>query len=461
MLLVDQVWQATRHLPGADPLSWMHSQGVETWSKQREIVDAVVKPFSRVLVPSANGTGKTHIASWLAAWFAQRWRGTDSRVVIIGSSWDQLRDGTHAHISNMNLGEFAETQSERHIKIDGRRAIVWRSPPKGWTPGRRRKLLQGLHARRMLVIIEEANEIPPSLWAEATVAIVTGGDSHILGILNPTDPGTPAHQSCSPGSGWTVIPISMYDTPNLTGEDVSPELRAVLPTQKTIDDAKKDLTPAEYSARVLGKWPESSEFALIDAEWIKQAQEREARGKGYRWWTMDPGSGGDPNTVYEHCKDLSFKIDIGRELAFSKDRELVGSNIAQMMRAQDVRAITVDTFGVGADHALAIQQECASLRVTSINSGDKQKLRGKDRKRYVNPRSKWGWSLRKDLSRNRLTIPRDNALELQLKELRQKAHPGGLLGLEPKEEMSNRLGRSPDDLDCILMRYHRAEPFYV
>ena len=117
----------------------------------------------------------------------------------------------------MELGPGVEDLRERYLRIDGKRAIVWRSPPKGWSAARPRKLLQGLHRRRMLVIIEEANEIPPSLWTEATTAVVSGGVSHVLAILNPTDTGTPAHQATESGA-WTVVPIGVDDTPNFTGE---------------------------------------------------------------------------------------------------------------------------------------------------------------------------------------------------------------------------------------------------
>ena len=130
-----------------------------------------------MLVPSCNGAGKTHIAALIAAWFALRYRRENARVVIIGPSWDQLRDGTHAIIGGLELGAGVSPLRERHLTVDGRRAIVWRSPPKGWSASRPRKLLQGLHASRMLVILEEGNEIPPPLWQEATAAIVSGGIS--------------------------------------------------------------------------------------------------------------------------------------------------------------------------------------------------------------------------------------------------------------------------------------------
>ena len=146
-----------------DPVAWCDSRGAPLWSKQIQIARAVEQPGARVIVPSCNGSGKTHLAADLAAHFALRWRHEDAMVVIIGSSWDQLRDGTHALIGAMDLGS-RRGRAARAVSSHRRQARDRvAQPTEGLVSAARpRKLLQGLHRRRMLVIIEEANEIPPS-----------------------------------------------------------------------------------------------------------------------------------------------------------------------------------------------------------------------------------------------------------------------------------------------------------
>ena len=447
-----------------DPVAWCEGRGAPLWSKQIQIARAVEQPGARVIVPSCNGSGKTHLAADLAAHFALRWRHEDAMVVIIGSSWDQLRDGTHALIGAMELGSGVEELRERYLRIDGKRAIVWRSPPKGWSAARPRKLLQGLHRRRMLVIIEEANEIPPSLWTEATTAVVSGGVSHVLAILNPTDTGTPAHQATESGA-WVVVPIGVDDTPNFTGEAVSAAARNALPTRAWAEEQQRALTPGEYRARVLGEWPERSEYALIETEWIDTAMARdapkeEANGNAYRvGWCFDPGSGGDPNTVVERKGSVVRRVDLPRDVRFSSDREAVSRDIALVMEQRSIDRITVDTFGVGADHAVHLA--ALGKRVTSINSGDRQKLTAAQAKIYDNPRAVWAWSLRKLMQEGAITLPNDRDVRRQLIELRQKPHAGGKLALEPKADMAARLGRSPDDLDAILLSCHDPDATVV
>ena len=77
----------------------------------------------------------------------------------------------------------------------------------------------GQHAPLMLVVLDEAGGIPGPLWAAAK-SLITGRNNWILAIGNPDDPTSEFEKICPPGSGWNVITISTFDTPNFTGEDV-------------------------------------------------------------------------------------------------------------------------------------------------------------------------------------------------------------------------------------------------
>ena len=114
----------------ADPLGWFEQQQWPIWSLQRDITREIAKDGSRVLVPSCNGAGKTHIAALIAAWFALRYR-ENARVVIIGPSWDQLRDGTHAIIGGLELGAGVSPLRERHLTVDGTASDCLALPAEG------------------------------------------------------------------------------------------------------------------------------------------------------------------------------------------------------------------------------------------------------------------------------------------------------------------------------------------
>ena len=246
----------------------------------------------------------------------------------------------------------------------------------------------------MLVIIEEANEIPPSLWTEATTAVVSGGVSHVLAILNPTDTGTPAHQATESGA-WVVVPIGVDDTPNFTGEVVSAAARNALPTRAWAEEQQRALTPGEYRARVLGEWPERSEYALIEPEWIDTAMAREAPKEDQNG---NDGGASTQAAVETQAQSWSVKVQLsdGSTFLVTSDSAATASRLAihcNRYGMLEVDSITVDTFGVGADHAVHLA--ALGKRVTSINSGDRQKLTAAQAKIYDNPRAVWAWSLRK------------------------------------------------------------------
>ena len=78
---------------------------------------------------------------------------------------------------------------------------------------------QGIHARYVLVIIDEAGGVPKSIF-DAVDALATNIDARVVAVGNPDDPSSHFATICKPGSGWAVKKISAFDTPAYTGEEV-------------------------------------------------------------------------------------------------------------------------------------------------------------------------------------------------------------------------------------------------
>lgn len=434
-----------------DPIAWIESRGGHVWSKQREICAALAKPRARVVVPSSNGTGKTHLAAQLAIHFARKYQNENARVVVVGPSWDQLDEGTlhHARISDAISPPGSLGISRGVFTINDRSMIVWRSPPKGQTA---RNILQGLHSEKMLVILEESSEIGFRLWNEATIALTSGGDARILSIGNPLDTGTPFHAACEPKSGWHCIPIGTWDTPNFTGEKVPEELENTLPTKEWVNESKLTLSKAEYRARVEGKFPEKSEWALIEPEWVARAMSdtRKPRKNAPAIVSVDPGSGGDPTVTCETKDDVLRFVPMGL-LERSRDRAAVAEFIGAVAKRLKSPAIVVDSFGVGGDFGPPLARAAPRARVLMLNTGDRQKLKRYQAREYQDPRAVIGWRFAERLQDGSLVLPEDREFARQILELRQEPTINGLRKLEPKADMKIRLGRSPDLLDAALL----------
>ena len=90
----------------------------------------------------------------------------------------------------------------------GNELVAYGRKPADYDPA----AFQGIHARYVLVIIDEAGGVPKSIF-DAVDALATNIDARVVAVGNPDDPGSHFAAICKPGSGWHVETISAFDTP--------------------------------------------------------------------------------------------------------------------------------------------------------------------------------------------------------------------------------------------------------
>lgn len=442
----------------ADPVEWLRARlRVVCWSKQREII-AALEPGARVVVQSCNGSGKTYLAAALALHHTVRHALTDSGTVIVGPSWGQLVDGSLRHVAMLAAaaGLDGEVVSKK-FRLGGTARILWRSPPSGQS----RNLLQGVHfADHTLVILEEASEIGYELWAEATGAITSGGRScSILAIGNPLGSGTPYWDACQGGSGWRRVQIAAKDCPDFTGEAVPAAVLEALPRRAWAEQQQEMMTPAQYRSRVEGEFPDESEHALIQPEWIPRTFARPPvawEGKEI-WWSLDPARGGDGSALWERQGDRIRPAGLPAQLRSSSSPDRVCTWIAQRAHARGVKRVVVDNFGAGADFAQHLAGR--GLNVWGINSGrDRSYMTSREKREFSTPASVWCFLLREMMRSDTVSIEPVPRLDEALRNLRSV--PDARMKAPDKDHLISALGGSPDDLDAILglMWYGRVGP---
>jgi hypothetical protein len=134
---------------------------------------------------------------------------------------------------------------------------------------------QGIHAKYVLVLLDEAVGIPKSLF-DAVDALATNVNARVAAVANPDDPSSHFAQVCKPGSGWVVKRISAFDTPAYTGEKVPEDLLPLLVSPEWVEERKVrwGVTSPIYQSKVLGEFPDLSDDTLILPKWIEAAQKR-------------------------------------------------------------------------------------------------------------------------------------------------------------------------------------------
>lgn len=444
------------------------------WSKQREICQSV-RDNRRTAVKSCHDVGKSYIASRIAGWFGSCNDPGEAFVVTLAPTFHQVkailwRELKKAH----DAGSLPGTMNLTEWKI-GQELIAFGRSPADTDP----TAIQGIHAPRVLVIGDEACGLSKEIL-DAADSLIANEDSRILLIGNPDDPSSEFATICKPGSGWNVIRINAFDSPNFTGEEVPDRLRPLLISRTWVEEKgrKWGVDSPLYIAKVLGEFPEQANDALIPISAVNAATARftEAmanntpapRGDGRHDLGVDVARQGDDATVIYRaegwratCEHRHHKRDL---------MELVGE-IIRCCRRKKPKRIKIDDTGMGGgvtDRLRQIQNSqdprdnearvaIEGVMIVPINVGESPRGQIAD-ERFVNLRAELGWNMRVLLTEKPIELEPSDDLESQVVQIKYTV-PNGEIQIEKKADMKKRTkGKSPDDWDALVLAF--AEPSF-
>ena len=157
-------------------------------------------------------THNSYLAARTAAWWLSTHPPGSAFVVTSAPTFHQVRailwrEIIRAHKKGKLVGRTNQTE----WLIDDELVAFGRKPADYDDDA-----FQGIHARYVLVILDEACGIPASLWVGAST-ITTNEYSRILAIGNPDSPNSEFKRKVE-SNLWNVIHIDGYNTPNFTTE---------------------------------------------------------------------------------------------------------------------------------------------------------------------------------------------------------------------------------------------------
>ena len=442
--------QAAR--PIGDPVAWVAERlGEHLWTKQAEIARSVAA-HRRTAVQSCHGAGKSYTAARIAAWWLDTHAPGDAFVVSTAPTYSQVRailwrEIHRAHVKGHLPGHV--NQSEWWI---GGEIVGFGRKPSDYDPD----AFQGIHARAVLVLIDEACGVPKSLW-DAASTLVTNEDSRILAIGNPDDPSSFFAQVCRVDSGWSVLRIAASDTPNFSGEDVPPEIKPLLISPLWVEERRIEWGADSplYVAKVTGEFPAFASDAVVPYSWAKQCQTLDAPlpDDGSVALGIDVGAGGDQSVIRERRGNTA-----GRQWSdHSADPEILVNLAMLALRETGASSINIDTIGVGYGVAGHLRDQCREagleVDVVSINVAE----RAQDPTRFINLRAELWWEVGRELSKDEAwdLAAVDDGVISQLVAPKYSVARGGRIQVEAKDDVRRRIGRSPDDADALLLAFYR------
>ena len=463
------------------------------WSIQREIMQSV-HDHRRTSVPSCHAAGKSFVASCIVAWWIATHAPGDAFVVTTAPTMTQVRSVLWRYINRVHSGGHLPGRTNLAQWYIGTELVAIGRKPADTNPA----AFQGLHARYLLVIIDEADGVHPDIYG-ALQTLTTNETSRILAIGNPDMASGRFFDANLPGSDWNTIRISAFDTPNFNGhpertrpdEDVPAEVRENLVDPTWVAEVVADPHYGEdsnyYRSKVRAIAPEDSPSAVIPLSALRLCMPHaDPADRLIRWdpKTLELILETDANRTALELGPIEIGLDVGAGGDMTVARERRGGVLGRVLRIKDedtmkqlpkivsfirltgATVVKVDNIGIGKglyDRLRQLKTEKAiDARIVGVNVGRPGRKSTARRPGFPKLRDQIWWEVGRA---NTLDGEWDLSALLDeewiLPELYQPTYEemiNGQTKIESKDDMKKRLGHSPDDADAILLAYIESRP---
>jgi hypothetical protein len=450
----------------ADPAGWVRKRLQQhPWSKQVEVLESV-RDNRRTVVHSSHAVGKSRVAAWVAAWWIECHPAGTAFVVSTAPSWSQVRTILWRYINEVHRkGGLRGRLNQTEWWLGDEQVGYGRKPPDSDEAG-----FQGVHAKFVLVLVDEAGGIPGRLW-RAILALLTTRECRVLAIGNPDYEGSEFSKRCQPGSGWNVIHIDGLGTPNFTDEPCPPD--APLIDQSFVDDVIADygLDSPQYLITVRGLFPKDRSDGVVPWSWASRCRLAECPAPVGALRVpvelgVDVGGGGDLTVIRERRGGV-----VGRRWwVNTQDSEEIVARVLAAVDVSGATAVKVDFggigFGVSGSLKAHLERRGSVVVVHEVVFG----ATPKDPERFENVRAEMYWEARLALRDERWWLGGtvgdvtgkpfegealvDDRTVADVTEPRWFENRRGRIQVEPKDDIRKRLGRSPDDGDALVLAFY-------
>ena len=407
----------------------------------------------RIALKANKGPGKTAGLAWCILNFMACYgeRGEHPKGAATGITKDNLKDNLWPELAKwMGKSEFFQT------------AFVWTSTriyakdhPKTWffsmrtwsksaDPQAQADTLAGLHAKFILFVIDESGGVPKAIMATAEAGLANEhvGWAKILQAGNPTHLEGPLYDACtSERAMWTVIEI--------TGDPDDPERSPRISKEWAREQIQKYGRDNPWVlVNVFGQFPPSSLNTLIGPDEVNVAMRRWGHLKKAEFAHMQKRLG----------------VDVAR---FGDDRTVICPRQGQMTH-KFIILRRADTVAIAARILLACSRWDSELELIDDTGhwghGVYDNLRAAGRAplaiqfhapaldpRYKNRRAEM-WLTMVEWIKKGGCLPFVPELIAELT-VPTYTFSGGQFLLEDKDQIKERLGRSPDLADALALTF--------
>lgn len=471
--LQKRVWQE-------EPDKWVQERlGEVLWSKQREVLRSVCQN-RRTIVRSCHEVGKSWLAGRIASWWLDVWEPGTAFVVTTAPTGPQIkailwREIGRAHTKGKLAGRV--NQTEWYLSVGGKEEIVaFGRKPDDYDPA----AFQGIHARRVLVIVDEANGVRGPLH-EAAESLIANDESKIVMIGNPDDPAGEFFEASKPGSGWNVVGISAFDSPNFTGEPLPLAVLKQLIGKTYVEEKRKKWAPRWYwvnqagercepedgvrcvgpadgsledtsptwQSKILGVFPEKTEAGgLLPISWVKAAQLRNIAPGNPVELGVDVGGGGDQTSVCVRRGEV-YRI---HRMDTDADTMAQCGKIIGDLQVTGATCAKIDKIGIGWGIVNRGQELNQPFIGINVGEGASEDASASDT-RFANLKAELWWNVRTLFEVGAIDIDaNDDDLAAELCGIRYERMSSGKIKISDKRKDSRgKTIQSPNRAEALML----------
>lgn len=414
---------------------------------QKELLEsACVEKKRRISIASGHGVGKTTTCAW-AMLHTLLFSG-ECKVVCTAPAAGTLYDGLMAETKKWvaELPDFLKElfdATTEHIRLKSMPTSCFISARTSSSD--KPEALAGIHAPRVLLVVDEASGVPEAVFKSAAGSMSTANATTLL-IGNPTRSSGyffDTHHKLR--DFWHCVRVSCIGNKN-----VDPDF---------IESIRKQYGEEsnEYRIRVLGEFPLDDGESYISRNTVETAMQRhfEVSKDTPEVWGLDVARTGNdrvalarrrgpvvPDIMAWKGKDLMGTVGVVKALwdeTPTEDRPI---------------EILVDAIGMGAGVADRLNE--LGLPCVAVNVSESSGLLGQG----VRMRDELWYRAKMALTENGLALPYDEELATELSTPKAEYSSAGKLKVEGKRDMKRRGFASPDKADAVLLTlYSNASPY--
>lgn len=445
--------------PWGEPGTPLEKSHLEDWQIEilcliRDKIIDIDDAIARISIRSGHGIGKSALVAILILWAMLK---EDTRGVVTANSERQLRTKTWAELGNwynMYIGkQLFRLTATSIFPADKTRLLTWRIDLVPWNE-KNTSAFQGLHNRgkRLLIIFDEAAEIPKVIWTVAQGAL-SDAKTQIIWFAagNPTE---------TSGEFFNIhqdAPYNPWITRRVDSRSVSFTNKAELNRQIAADP--EGIESDVIKVRILGEFPRLGFTSFISRAMCLDAQRREIIPQPHEPVILgvDVARYGKADSVIYPRRGRDART-LPIETVHGNSTMEVVDLVLKCMRKYNTGFVAVDGGGVGGGVIDRLRQ--LGVRVVEVQFGGKATPHlaesNRENARYANKRAEiWG-SLRDWLRGG--ALPDDSQLLEGICGPKQKILNEDIIQLESKELAQDRLERegvifSLDKADALAITF--------